>query len=105
MPRPISILLNHDLGKDEARRRIAEGFGKIKATLSGGVKLKFTEEWPTEDRFVFSARGFGQRIEGTIDIFPQHVRIDAILPGALAAIAEIIAGRIEKQGALLLEKK
>ncbi len=105
MPRPISIMLNHDLGKEEARRRIAEGFGKIKATLSGGVKLKFSEEWSTEDSFAFSARGFGQAIEGTIDIFPQHVRINATLPGALAAIAEIIAGRVEKQGALLLEKK
>ncbi len=105
MPRPVTITLSHDLGKEEARRRFEEGFDKIKSSLSGGMMFKFTEEWASEDRLSFTAKGLGQTITGQIDIFPQHVRIEAVLPGALATIAELIAGKVEDQGKILLEKK
>ena len=67
--------------------------------------FKFSENWETEDRLTFIAKGLGQTITGEIDIFPQHVRITATLPDILASIAETIAGKVEKQGKLLLEKK
>lgn len=105
MPRPVTVTISHDLGKDEAKRRISEGFSKLQGGLSGGMLFKFSEEWTTPDQLSFSARGFGQHITGKIDIFPQHVRIEAILPGLLAAIAETVAGRVEQEGKLLLEKK
>ena len=105
MPRPVTVTISHDLGKDEARRRVAEGFAKFKDSITGGFMFSFSEEWTGEDRLSFTAKGFGQRIVGTIDIFPQHVRIEATLPNLLAAIAETITGRMEHQGRLLLEKK
>jgi len=105
MPREVTVTLNHDLGQEEARRRIREGFGKLKSSLSGGMMMSFTEEWETEDRLAFRAKGLGQNIHGVIDIFPQHVRIVATLPGVLASLAEMISGRVEKQGQILLEKK
>lgn len=105
MARPVTVTISHDLGKDEAKRRIDEGFSKLRAGLTGGLLFKFSEEWTTPDRLSFTARGFGQTIVGAIDVFPQHVRVTATLPAILAAIAETIAGKVEKDGRLLLEKK
>lgn len=97
--------MSHDLGLDEARARFREGSEKLHQQLSGGMVFKFSENWETDDRLTFVARGLGQTITGEIDIFPQHVRITATLPGILASIAETIAGKVEKEGKLLLERK
>lgn len=105
MARQVTITLNHDLGKEEARRRLIDGFGKLKGALGGGMLMTFSEEWTSADRLAFTAKGLGQNISGHVDIFPQHVRIEAMLPGVLAGIAEAIAGKVEKEGKLLLEKK
>ncbi len=105
MSRPVTVTLSHDLGVVEARRRLHEGFGRIKSSLSGGMMFAFDEDWTTEDQLRFKAKGLGQTIDGVIDVFPQHVRIQATLPGILASLAEIITGKLEKEGTLLLEKK
>jgi hypothetical protein len=105
MARPVTVTLSHDLGKDEARKRVADGFGKLKGAIGGNLMFAFVEEWTGPDQLSFSAKGFGQTIVGRIDVFPQHVRIEATLPSVLAAIAETITGRMEKEGRLLLEKK
>ncbi|HPE31672.1 MAG TPA: polyhydroxyalkanoic acid system family protein [Parvularculaceae bacterium] len=105
MPRPVTVTVSHDLGKIEARRRINEGFEKFRSSLTGGMMFNFAEEWTGEDQLSFTARGLGQTIFGTIDIFPQHIRIEATLPNLLAGIAEAITGKMEHEGKLLLEKK
>jgi hypothetical protein len=106
MARPVTVIIPHELGKEEAKRRISEGFSKIRSSLTGGLALfSCSEEWSAPDQLSFTARGFGQHIFGKIDVFPQHVRIEATLPSLLAAIAETIAGKVEKEGRLLLEKK
>lgn len=105
MPRPVTVTISHDLGKDEARSRIQQGFGKLKSQMTGGMMFSFTEEWRNKDTLEFSAKGLGQNIFGQIDIFPQHVRIEVTLPSLLASIAETITGKMEKEGKLLLEKR
>lgn len=105
MARTVTITLSHDLGKEEAARRLREGFDRLKKQMTGGLAFRFTEDWPSDDRLDFTARGLGQNISGRIDVFPQHVRIEATLPNLLASLAEIITGRMEKEGRLLLEKK
>lgn len=105
MARPVTVTLSHDLGKEEARRRIDEGFAKFRNAMTGGMIFSFDETWESEDSLTFSARGMGQTITGSIDVFPKHVRITATLPGLLAGVAEAIVGKMEKEGRLLLEKK
>ncbi len=110
MPRTVTVTLDHDLGKEEARRRIDEGVGKLKGALSGGgpgvaMMTSFAQEWTSEDQLSFNASGLGQRVDGKIDVFPQHVRIEATLPGVLASIAELITGKLQKEGRLMLEQK
>jgi hypothetical protein len=105
MPRLVTVTLSHDLGAEEARRRLREGFGRLKSSLSGGMMFAFDESWTSDNQLRFNAKGLGQTIAGVIDVFPQHVRIEATLPNVLASLAEIITGRLQKEGALLLEKK
>ena len=104
MARPVTIMISHELGKDEAKRRVAENFDQLKSSVAGGMAFKFEETW-AGDRMSFTAKGLGQNISGDIDIFEQHVRIVVTLPSLLAGIAESIAGKVEKQGQILLEKK
>ncbi len=105
MPRPVTVTISHELGVDEARSRVKEGFGKLQGQMTGGMIFNFAEEWPSDNTMTFKARGMGQNLTGQIDIFPQHIRIEVMLPGLLAAIAETITGKVEQQGKLLLEKK
>lgn len=105
MSRPVTIILKHDLGAEEAARRLRDGFGRIRQSLSGGMMFRFDETWTSDTSLRFTAKGLGQTIGGAVDVFPQHVRIEATLPGVLASLAEIIAGRVEKEGQILLEKK
>ena len=105
MSRPVTIILKHDLGIAEASRRLREGFGRIRQSLSGGMKFRFDESWESDSALRFTAKGLGQTIVGAVDVFPEHVRIEATLPGLLASLAEIIAGRVEKEVQILLEKK
>ncbi len=37
MTKPVSVIIPHSLGKDEARRRLQEGFVRIRQQLSGGL--------------------------------------------------------------------
>lgn len=105
MARPVTVTISHDLGKEEAKTRVREGFDKLKNAMTGGMMFKFSEEWTSEDTLSFTAKGLGQDITGTIDIFPEHVRITATLPSLLASLAETVAGKVEKEGKLLLEHK
>lgn len=105
MPREVTITLQHDLGVDGARQRLEEGFGKIKSALGGGMMMSFEESWDSAEKLSFRAKGMGQTITGVVDVFPAHVRITALLPGVLASLAELISGKVEKEGRLLLEKK
>ncbi len=105
MSRPVTVTLKHDLGAVEASRRLKSGFDRIRQSLSGGMMFRFEENWASETSLQFTAKGLGQTIDGAVDVFPQHVRIEATLPGLLASLAEIIAGRVEKEGQILLEKK
>ncbi len=105
MARPVTIMLKHDLGVVEASRRLREGWDNIRGNLAGGMMFRFEETWVSDTTLHYTAKGLGQTITGTVDVFPQHVRIEATLPGILASLAEIIAGRVEKEATILLEKK
>ena len=105
MARPVTVTISHELGIEEARNRVREGFDKLKGAMTGGMMFSFTEEWTNEDSLSFTAKGLGQTITGAVDIFPAHIRVTATLPGVLASLAETVAGRVEKEGKLLLEHK
>jgi hypothetical protein len=106
MARPITVTIPHQLGKDEARRRIADGFGQLRDQMAAGplTLLKFQERWEG-DLLLFEGGALGQTIRGHIEILTDSVILVVELPEILAALAESIKGRLSKQGQKLLEKK
>ena len=47
MPKPVTVTIPHELGKAEAKRRLAESFGSIRQQLAGGsiALAKVDETW------------------------------------------------------------
>jgi putative polyhydroxyalkanoate system protein len=104
MPRPVTISIPHNLGKAEARSRIANGFGQLEAQMAASSVTNMRRSW-AGDRLNFSAQALGQTFNGGIDVGEQDVRIEVELPGLLGMFANKIAGKLRQQGTLLLEKK
>ena len=106
MPKTVTVRIPHDLGKHEARRRIEEGFGRLRQQMGGGLlgMVKFDDRW-VGDQLQFSGGTLGQVVTGRVDVGADAVNIELDLPELLAVIANRIAGRMQQEGQLLLEKK
>jgi putative polyhydroxyalkanoate system protein len=104
MGRPVTISIPHKLGKAEARSRIDNGFGQLKAQMAAASVSNIRQAW-SGDRLNFNAQALGQTFNGRIDVGEQDVRIEVDLPGLLGMFAGRIAGKLKQQGTLLLEKK
>ena len=102
MAKPVTITISHELGREEAVRRLRTGFDKVGDGL--GFAVKMDQRWDG-DTLHFDARTMGQAINGTVDVAEESVTIIVVLPALLAGMAEMVAGRIRKQSALLLDKK
>jgi hypothetical protein len=104
MARPVTITIPHQLGKAEARHRIANGFGQLEAQMAAASVSNVRQGW-SGDRLNFSAQALGQTFSGGIDVGEQDVRIEVTLPGLLGMFAGKISGKLKQTGTLLLEKK
>lgn len=104
MSTPITVTVPHKLGAAEARQRLDEGFHKIAAQLGGGGLAKIEKHWEGE-RLMFRAQALGQTVTGHMDIFPEHVRMEVLLPGLLGMLASKVQNALQSSGRLLLEKK
>jgi len=102
MRKPVVVTVPHQLGKQEAKRRLQSGMGQIRSQLSGfGASVE--DHW-SNDRVDFTVVALAQTIGGRIDIEEELVRIEVDLPWMLAMLAEKISGRISRQGTLMLTK-
>lgn len=106
MTKPLTVNIPHALGKDEARRRIDEGFSKIQQQLTSGALglVSFQNRWEA-DRLHFEGAVIGQRITGRLDVLANSVQMQIDLPDLLAAIAERIKAGLTKETQKLLENK
>jgi hypothetical protein len=104
MTRPVTVTIPHQLGKAEARSRVAGSVGQLRAQFAAMSVSNFREDW-SGDRMNFQAQALGQTICGAIDVGEADIRIEVALPGLLGMFANRIAERLERQGPLLLEKK
>ncbi|GJD88392.1 MULTISPECIES: polyhydroxyalkanoic acid system family protein [Methylobacterium] len=104
MAKPLIVDIPHDLGREEARRRIETGVEQGKGMLAkSGVALDRLA-W-TGDRLDFGLSALAQKVEGAIDVGPESVRVEVKLPFLLAIFAEKIQKSLGKEGTLLLTKK
>ena len=104
MGRPITINVPHALGKDEARRRIAEGFRSAQQQKMAGLGalLSIREHWE-QDSLHFEAGALGQVIRGRLDVLPDRVEIEIQAPDLLAAVAERLLATVDAKTRKLLE--
>src|SRR5947199_9282035 len=86
MSKPLVVSIPHQLGKDEAVRRLQSGFGRARATF--GEKLAVIEENWSGDHLDFRAGVLGQTATGTIDVAEDQVRVEVQLPWMLCQLAE-----------------
>ena len=101
MSQPIVVTLPHQLGKDEAVRRLQPS---VSDAQSGGAGLfVFKNQW-SGDHLDFRASMLGQNTTGTIDVTEDQVRLEVQLPWLLSLLANKAKALVEKQGTLMLEK-
>lgn len=102
MERPIDVELPHKLGRDEARRRIANNVHKLKDHIPGGA-AQVTSGW-SGDQLNLDITALGQTVAAEIIVEEARVRCRVMLPGMLAFFAGPIESALNAKGRdLLLE--
>ena len=97
---PLVVTIPHQLGKEEALRRVRPALGK--ASTSFPV-LKVEEETWSGNRMDFRVRALGQVASGSVMVEDASVRLEVTLPWLLHKFAEAVQKTIH--GRVLLEKK
>jgi hypothetical protein len=103
MTTPIQVDLPHQLGAAEARRRIDGGIGRLKDFIPGGG-AEVRSAW-TGDRLGLQVSAMGQDVYAQIDVHDTYVRVEMLLPPALAFFGKVIEAAVRKKGTDLLEDK
>ncbi len=102
MAQPIEVDLPHKLGKEEARRRIANNTHKLKEHIPGG-SAQVSSTW-AGDTLSLDINALGQAIAAEIEVQERLVRCRVRLPGMLALFAAPIEAALNARGRdLLLE--
>jgi putative polyhydroxyalkanoate system protein len=100
MTQPIDVDLPHSLGKDEARRRIANNIHKLEEHIPGGAQVQ--SGW-AGDQLNLDVAAMGQSVTATIDVMESKVHLKVLLPGMLGVFSGLIHGALQKKGHVLLE--
>jgi putative polyhydroxyalkanoate system protein len=100
MPQPIEVDLPHNLGKDEARRRIANNVHRLQDHIPGGAQVE--SGW-AGDQLNLRVQALGDSVDSTIDVEDTKVRVRVLLPGMLGMFSGLIQGALQKKGSILLE--
>ena len=102
MTTPIQVDLPHKLGAAEAKRRIDGGIGRLKDFIPGGAEVR--SAW-TDDRLGLQVNAMGQEVNAQLDVRDTYVRVELLLPPALAFFGPIIESALRHKGEDLLEDK
>jgi hypothetical protein len=100
MPEPLTIDVAHNLGRDEAKARIAGRIGEIDRMLPGGGTAR--AHWASEYRLELAVTAMGQNANVAIDIEDTRVRVSMILPPLLAMFGGAIKEAVRSKGKQLL---
>jgi Putative polyhydroxyalkanoic acid system protein (PHA_gran_rgn) len=103
MSKPLIVSIPHNLGRQEAVRRLQGGMGQLKSQFAGHIGV--VEETWTGDRMDFRVGALGQTVTGNLEVTDDTVQLEVYLPWVMAMIAEKAKSFIQKQGTLMLEKK
>lgn len=100
MSREVVVVLPHSLGRDEARRRVADAIQRAQAGIGQGF-VNANVQWPREDHADLQVAAMGQSVAAEIDVEDASVRVRVLLPWLLAGFAKKITDKIEQAGSTL----
>ena len=101
MTQPIEVDLPHKLGKEEARRRIADNIHKLQDHIPGGGHVE--SGW-SGDQLNMKVQAMGEAVTAVIDVEETKVHLKMILPGMLGTFSGMIQAGLQKKGGdILLE--
>ena len=100
MNQPIEVDLPHSLGKDEARRRIANNIHKLQEHIPGGAQVQ--SGW-SGDQLNLDVAAMGQSVAAQIDVQETKVHLKVLLPPMLGMFSGMIQAALQKKGDVLLE--
>ena len=86
MSEPLTVKIQHKLGKEEALRRIKPALSKASSSFPMLAAL-------------------GQVAAGWVDVADDHVQLEVTLPWLLHKFAQVVQQTIASRGRILLEKK
>lgn len=102
MPGPLIVSIPHNLGREEAMRRLKAGLSRAATKVP---ILSVDEERWGDNRMIFRVRALGQAANGHVDVEADHVKVEVTLPFLLQRFAEMAQAAIRERGKLLLTKK
>ena len=100
MSQPIEVDLPHSLGRDEARRRIANNIHKLQEHIPGGAHVE--SGW-SGDQLNLRVQALGEAVQAVIDVEESKVHVKMLLPGLLGMFSGAIQAALQKKGGVLLE--
>jgi putative polyhydroxyalkanoate system protein len=100
MSQPIEVDLPHNLGKDEARRRIANNVHRLEEHIPGGAQVQ--SGW-AGDQLNLDVAAMGQSIKASVDVQDTKVHLKVLLPPMLGMFSGMIQAALQKKGDVLLE--
>ena len=100
MTQPIDVDLPHNLGKDEARRRIANNLHKLQEHIPGGAQVQ--SGW-SGDQLNLDVAAMGQAVTASIDVMESKVHLRVLLPPMLGMFSGMIQAALQRKGSVLLE--
>ena len=102
MSQPLIVSIPHRIGRQEAKRRLDSGIGRIGPELSGLVStLDYSWE---DDTLNFRAVAMWQTISGRIEVLDDVVRVEIDLPWMMQVLRDTITRRVRGRGIALLDK-
>ena len=102
MSQPLIVSIPHRLGRQEAKRRLDSGIGRLRPEL--GVFLSGLDYHWEEDTLNFIASALWQRITGRIEVLEDAVRVEIDLPWVMQLLRDTITRRVRTRGIALLDR-
>lgn len=97
----MQVAIPHQLGREEARRRLQANGHKMGDGVPGGM-AQIQTSWASEDRMTMSIQAMGQHLAGHIDIEDAQLVLNIDLPPALGFIEPLVGGAIQQAGQKML---
>lgn len=97
---PVTVDIPHSLGTAEARRRIEHGRDSLVRHLPGGARVQ--SEWKG-GQLEMNVVAMGQELRATVEPLEKVVRVQVVLPPALAFLRPMIEAGIQRGGAEMLQ--